>query len=366
MNSHSVLVLKRLVAALLLSVSWAPSTAAAEAMTWQEANQRSAALIREHGHSKEAADLALASFNLYEAQSHKYTARSHAQLLLNAVDARLQAEDPRDALKDLEGGAGKIASRAGADEPVLLDIWLEAIRICKKEGGCKRVHRYIENASRLADKVWSPEDPRAIKLLIAWVNESSADRGYGWALPKLKMARERAAKAGEESALVSGVDLSIAKLELQGGFASKAIALYSSLIERLARIADPEQALLLQLAYAQLEYAYEKNGNTAAAKEVRERRNRDLPAAAELIPTVRVPPQYPYGAARREGRVVVQITVAADGTVAALSVLESDPPGVFDEAALDALRRWKFKPKTVDGTPVQQVGLQPIEFKMAR
>ena len=34
--------------------------------------------------------------------------------------------------------------------------------------------------------------------------------------------------------------------------------------------------------------------------------------------------------------------------------MESDPPRLFDEAALRAIERWKFRPKIVDGTPVEQ------------
>ena len=44
-----------------------------------------------------------------------------------------------------------------------------------------------------------------------------------------------------------------------------------------------------------------------------------------------------------EGYVKVAYDVNADGTVSNARIVESDPPGVFDEAALKAVRTWRFK-----------------------
>ena len=65
-----------------------------------------------------------------------------------------------------------------------------------------------------------------------------------------------------------------------------------------------------------------------------------------LQPTVRVDPQYPRRALLREieGHVLVGFTILPDGTTADLEVLESEPVGVFDRSALEAVRRWRFEP----------------------
>ncbi len=86
----------------------------------------------------------------------------------------------------------------------------------------------------------------------------------------------------------------------------------------------------------------------------------------DVIPVVRTSPVYPRGAkqARIEGSVTLAVTIRPDGTVEGAEVLESDPPRLFDDAALDAIRRWKFRPKIVDGTPVAQRARQTIEFKL--
>ena len=53
-----------------------------------------------------------------------------------------------------------------------------------------------------------------------------------------------------------------------------------------------------------------------------------------------------------EGRVVVRYDVTAEGTVANAVVVESEPPGVFDAAALDAVRSWRFRPMVDRGEVV--------------
>jgi len=87
----------------------------------------------------------------------------------------------------------------------------------------------------------------------------------------------------------------------------------------------------------------------------------------DVIPVVRVPPAYPRRAklAKIQGSVTLAVTIEPDGTVSNAEVLEANPPRLFDEAALAAIKRWKFRPKVVDGTPVAQRAKQTIEFKLS-
>ena len=86
----------------------------------------------------------------------------------------------------------------------------------------------------------------------------------------------------------------------------------------------------------------------------------------DVIPVVRVQPAYPRRAKQAgiEGYVTMEVLIRADGTVTRARVMESDPPRLFDEAALRAIERWKFRPKIVDGTPVEQRANQTIEFTL--
>lgn len=86
----------------------------------------------------------------------------------------------------------------------------------------------------------------------------------------------------------------------------------------------------------------------------------------DVIPVVRVSPTYPRNAkqARIQGYVVMEVTINPDGTVSNAKVVESKPPRLFDRSALDAMKRWKFRPKIEDGKPVSQRAKQTIEFKL--
>ena len=83
---------------------------------------------------------------------------------------------------------------------------------------------------------------------------------------------------------------------------------------------------------------------------------------SQVIPLVRINPQYPRNEllAGVEGWVKVRFTVEPDGSVSSPKVIQSKPPRVFDTAALRAIKKWKFKPKVVNGIAVQQDGTQLI------
>jgi TonB family protein len=78
-----------------------------------------------------------------------------------------------------------------------------------------------------------------------------------------------------------------------------------------------------------------------------------------------VTPEYPREALQKKlsGEVRVRITVDTDGTVKTASIISSNPPGVFDRAALEAVRRWRYKPIEIDGTAVEGSALTNLIFQ---
>jgi periplasmic protein TonB len=89
---------------------------------------------------------------------------------------------------------------------------------------------------------------------------------------------------------------------------------------------------------------------------------------AQVAPLVRIPPRYPRSASRRgiEGVVKVAFTITKEGRVANPRVLQANPVGVFDKAALRAIKKWKFNPKMVDGQAVEQTAAQEITFRLSK
>lgn len=87
----------------------------------------------------------------------------------------------------------------------------------------------------------------------------------------------------------------------------------------------------------------------------------------EYLPLVRPPPVYPRHALARglEGYVIVEFVVTRTGTVIEPRVIEADPQGLFEKAALRAVKAYKYKPKMVDGEAVNVTGVrQKFTFKL--
>ncbi|MDE0006767.1 MAG: energy transducer TonB [Gammaproteobacteria bacterium] len=82
----------------------------------------------------------------------------------------------------------------------------------------------------------------------------------------------------------------------------------------------------------------------------------------EYLPIVKVAPIYPRRAQSRgiEGYVLLEFTVTTTGSVRDPSVIEAKPPGVFDRSAINAALKFKYKPKVVDGEPIEVAGVRNL------
>lgn len=89
----------------------------------------------------------------------------------------------------------------------------------------------------------------------------------------------------------------------------------------------------------------------------------------EYLPIVKVQPTYPRRAVQRgiEGWVIVEFTVTTNGSVRDVFVVESQPLKTFDNAALKAVSKFKYKPRVIDGEPIEVSGVQnKITFAIAK
>ena len=79
-----------------------------------------------------------------------------------------------------------------------------------------------------------------------------------------------------------------------------------------------------------------------------------------------VSPIYPRIAqdARDEGLVILEAVIAADGRVQDVRVLRSKP--LLDQAAVDAVRQWRFTPTLLNGIPVPVIMTVTVNFELTR
>ena len=82
----------------------------------------------------------------------------------------------------------------------------------------------------------------------------------------------------------------------------------------------------------------------------------------DVIPLVRIEPDYPSRAMNRgvEGWVLVQFNITPAGTVKDAKVVDAQPKGYFEDAALKAIGRWRYNPKIEGGVAVERRGIQMV------
>ncbi|MCC7033508.1 MAG: energy transducer TonB [Acidobacteria bacterium] len=92
-----------------------------------------------------------------------------------------------------------------------------------------------------------------------------------------------------------------------------------------------------------------------------------VPVGGNIRPPTKVrdvPPVYPAiaQAARVQGIVILEATIGVDGVVQSARVLRSIP--LLDDAALAAVRQWRYTPTLLNGTPVPVVMTVTVNFQL--
>ena len=79
------------------------------------------------------------------------------------------------------------------------------------------------------------------------------------------------------------------------------------------------------------------------------------------------PAKFPRKALRlaKDGYVLIEFYIDTDGSVIDPYVLEGEPAGLFNRAAMKSIRKWIYEPSTYDGVPVQVNDVQvKINFNL--
>ncbi|MEE8333899.1 MAG: energy transducer TonB, partial [Alphaproteobacteria bacterium] len=80
------------------------------------------------------------------------------------------------------------------------------------------------------------------------------------------------------------------------------------------------------------------------------------------------PPVYPRTARRRglQGRLVLRVSIGADGSTGKIEVIESSGHQVLDASARKAVAGWRFTPARLEGAPVTSRIDIPVSFRLRR
>ena len=127
-----------------------------------------------------------------------------------------------------------------------------------------------------------------------------------------------------------------------------------------------ELAVVAKTAADKAERAEAEEARKAkAAAARREKLAKAIRVGGQIRPPIRikeVAPLYPAIAqsARVQGDVVIEATIDEEGKVADARVVKSVP--LLDQAALDAVRQWEYRPSLLNGVPTAVVTTVTIKF----
>jgi TonB family protein len=106
-----------------------------------------------------------------------------------------------------------------------------------------------------------------------------------------------------------------------------------------------------------------------AAAKSRSATNDPAALIASLKRVRATPPDYPQTAMAQRigGSVTLEYTVDTRGEPRDIHVVEATPPGVFDQAAISAVKRWRYTPAVVDGATVDVPGVRTrVRFELPK
>jgi TonB family protein len=139
--------------------------------------------------------------------------------------------------------------------------------------------------------------------------------------------------------------------------------------EELTKLADElrTRAIALQPAAATSGMAFSASPEPSPEFKAALERLSPVRLGANIKAPVKVrdvKPVYPAEAQvnRIQGVVILEAIIDTDGTIAAARVLKSIPE--LDEAALDAVRQWKFTPTLLNGSPIGLVMTTTVNFTL--
>lgn len=89
----------------------------------------------------------------------------------------------------------------------------------------------------------------------------------------------------------------------------------------------------------------------------------------QAMPFIKVQPNYPTSASSRgiEGYVDVMFDVAPTGATENIRIINAVPSSVFNSSVVQAIKRWKYKPRMVNEVPVKSFDVRErITFELEK
>ena len=320
--------------------------------------ERAAALLRQAQQSGSSAPDQIARWrsDLARRQDEARVQRLAGLIADRIRDGKLtDAEDSAKIyLQQLESSAASSASTQRAVHD-LSAAYLKKARDAAIAGNSTEQERWLNEARGLGMK---PADIGALQRELAGARQKAvqADAERALRLARAALREGRLTDPGEGSAASY---LS----QLQSSDPANA-ALPDLGRELAARLLERARAAVLAGKSADADLAQAKRWG-ADPKDVQAVQQLGAPVAKTTVDTASLasslkrlrasPPDYPPSALtqRITGNVTLEFTVSTSGEPRDVHVVEATPPGIFDQAAINAVKHWRYAPLLVNGAAME-------------
>ena len=320
--------------------------------------ERAAALLRQAQQSGSSAPDQIARWRSDLARRQE---EARAQRLAGLIADRIRDGKLTDAedsakiyLQQLESSAPSSASTQRAVHD-LSAAYLKKARDAAIAGNSTEQERWLNEARGLGMK---PADIGVLQRELAGARQKAvqADAERALRLARAALREGRLTDPGEGSAASY---LS----QLQSSDPANA-ALPDLGRELAARLLERARAAVLAGKSADADLAQAKRWG-ADPKDVQAVQQLSAPVAKAAVDTASLasslkrlrasPPDYPPSALtqRITGNVTLEFTVSTSGEPRDVHVVEATPPGIFDQAAINAVKHWRYAPLLVNGAAVE-------------
>jgi TonB family protein len=244
-----------------------------------------------------------------------------------------------------------------------IDRWLAEARA----GGVStsEINSFQKELANARQKAINAESDRIIQLVRDRMRDGRltdpAQDSVAYYINQLQGSDPNNPAVGQLSHDLAGKLLDRARASAQAGKGSAAVDGDLTLAKRWG--ADPKDIVAVQAVQNA-----PKTPQSAAARSAQAAGVNPASLAASLKRTRYVPPEFPSKALsqRLSGAVTVEYTVDASGDPRDVRVIEATPPGVFDHAAVAAVKRWHYDPVIANGAPVEVPVRTSIRFELPK
>jgi TonB family protein len=311
--------------------------------------QRMAGLVTDHIRDGRLVDPPDDSAKVYMQQLHDLAPT-------NATTQRMQ--------RDLNAAFMRKAREAAiGNKAPDIDRWLAEARA----GGVStsEINSFQKELANARQKAINAESDRVIQLIRDRLRDGRltdpAQDSVAYYINQLQGTDPNNPAVGQLSRELASKLVDRARASVQAGKAGSVVDADLGLAKRWG--ADPKD-----LAAVQAAQSAPKTPQSAAARSAQAAGVNTASLAASLKRTRYVPPEFPSKALsqRLSGAVTVEYTVDASGDPRDVRVIEATPPGVFDHAAVAAVKRWHYDPVIANGAPVEVPVRTSIRFELPK